>query len=95
MTVAFVRTPEERFDSLADFPYDAHYVDVDGLRTAYVDEGSGDAGTFLLVHGEPTWSYLYRRMIPPLGGRVRVLAPAVGGARPDGLRCAPAAGHDS
>jgi len=66
MTVPFVRTPEERFDSLADFPYDAHDVDVDGLRMAYVDEGSGDAGTFLLVHGEPTWSYLYRRMIPPL-----------------------------
>ena len=43
---------------------------------AYIDEGSGEAGTFLLLHGEPTWSYLYRRMIPPLvGAGYRVVAP--------------------
>jgi len=51
-------------------------VDVDGLRMADVEEGSGAAGTFLLLHGEPTWGYLYRRMIPPLvDAGFRVIAP--------------------
>ena len=62
----FVRTPDERFMSLPEFNYEPNYVEVDGLRMAYVDAGS-DAGTpMLLLHGEPTWGYLYRRMIPPL-----------------------------
>ena len=68
--VAFVRTPEERFDVVGDFPYEPRYADVDGLRMAYVmvePEGVGDnAATILLLHGEPTWGYLYRKMIPPL-----------------------------
>ncbi len=64
--IEFVRTPEDRFRGLDDFPYEPRYVDVDGLRMAYVDEGDPDAPTLLLLHGEPTWSYLYRRMIPPL-----------------------------
>lgn len=68
----FVRTPDERFDGLADWPYEPHYLNVpagDGseLRMAYVDEGDGPV--MLLIHGEPTWSYLYHRMIPPLVGR--------------------------
>ncbi len=76
MTIDFVRTPDDRFAHLEDFDYQPHYVDVDGLRMAYIDEGSGEAGTFLLLHGEPTWSYLYRRMIPPLvGAGYRVVAP--------------------
>ncbi|MGB0112412.1 MAG: haloalkane dehalogenase [Ilumatobacteraceae bacterium] len=76
MPVAAVRTPEERFADLADFPYRPCYIEVDGLRMAYVDEGSGDAGTILLLHGEPTWGYLYRRMIPPLvEAGFRVVAP--------------------
>ena len=76
MTVDFVRTPEDRFANLADFPYEPRYVEVDGLRMAYTDEGSGDAGTFLLLHGEPTWGYLYRRMIPPLvDAGYRIIAP--------------------
>jgi haloalkane dehalogenase len=76
MTVDFVRTPEERFADLPEFPYGPKYAEVDGLRMAYVEEGSGEAGTILLLHGEPTWGYLYRRMIPPLveAGH-RIIAP--------------------
>jgi len=76
MTVAIVRTPDDRFADIGDFPYEPRYAEVDGLRMAYVDEGSGDAGTFLLLHGEPTWGYLYRRMIPPLvEAGFRIVAP--------------------
>jgi haloalkane dehalogenase len=64
--LAFVRTPDARFDGLDDFPYEPRYVDVDGLRMAYVDAGAADAPPVLLLHGEPTWGYLYRRMIPIL-----------------------------
>ena len=65
--VPFVRTPDDRFGELPDFPYQPHYVEVDGFRMAYVDEGDGSSGhTILLPHGEPTWGYLYRRMIPTL-----------------------------
>ena len=64
--IEFVRTPDERFLGLDDFTYEPRHVDVDGLRMAYVDVGDRDAPTLLLMHGEPTWSYLYRRMIPPL-----------------------------
>jgi hypothetical protein len=59
-----LRTPDARFDGL-DFPFAPHFLDWQGLRLHYVDEGPGTAGTALLVHGEPTWSYLYRTMIPP------------------------------
>jgi haloalkane dehalogenase len=76
MTVPFVRTPDHRFADLFEFPYEPRYAEVDGLRMAYVEEGSGEAGTFLLLHGEPTWSYLYRRMIPPLvEAGYRIVAP--------------------
>lgn len=64
--IEFVRTPDERFLGLDDFAYEPQHADVDGLRMAYVDVGDRDAPTLLLMHGEPTWSYLYRRMIPPL-----------------------------
>ncbi|MFZ5718590.1 MAG: haloalkane dehalogenase [Pseudomonadota bacterium] len=78
MSVAALRTPDERFGALAGFPYRAHYVEdlprYEGLRAAYVDEGPRDAEhVFLCLHGEPTWGYLYRRMIPVFlesGGRV-------------------------
>lgn len=60
------RTPDEPFEGLADFPYAPNYLEWDGLRTHYVDEGPGDAPVALLLHGEPTWGYLYRKMIPPL-----------------------------
>ncbi|MEO1065283.1 MAG: haloalkane dehalogenase [Actinomycetota bacterium] len=64
--IEFVRTPDDRFADLFDFPYEPRYLDVDGLRMAYVDTGPEDGPPILLLHGEPTWSYLYRRMIPPL-----------------------------
>jgi pimeloyl-ACP methyl ester carboxylesterase len=74
--IPFVRTPEERFVGLVDFPYEPRYVHVDGLRMAYVDEGARDGEVVLLVHGEPSWSYLYRKMIPFLADAgLRVIAP--------------------
>ncbi|MGI5430298.1 haloalkane dehalogenase [Streptomyces sp. CA-179760] len=71
------RTPDERFEGLADWPYEPRYVTVgDGLRMHYVDEGPADGPVVVLAHGEPTWGYLYRKMIPGLvaAGR-RVLVP--------------------
>ena len=76
-----VRTPDERFANLPEWPFAPHYAEVhadDGtaLRLAYVDEGPRDAAPVLLMHGEPSWSYLYRRIIPPLVAKGhRVLAP--------------------
>jgi haloalkane dehalogenase len=76
-----LRTPEERFANLADFPYAPHYVEVEGLRVHYLDEGQGDP--ILCLHGEPSWCYLYRKMIPVLARR-RVVAPdLVGFGRSD------------
>jgi haloalkane dehalogenase len=73
--VDVLRTPEARFDGL-DFAFAPHWLDWNGIRLHYVDEGPGAAGTALLVHGEPTWSYLYRRMIPPLvAAGYRCIAP--------------------
>ena len=68
-----LRTPAERFTALPGFPYEPKYVDVEGLRMAYVEHSFGDP--ILLLHGEPTWSYLYRHMIPPLSQAGRVIAP--------------------
>jgi haloalkane dehalogenase len=67
------RTPDERFENLSGYAYEPHYADVDGLRMHYADEGQGDP--VVLFHGEPTWAYLYRKMIPILTGRTRVVAP--------------------
>ena len=81
MTPEFVRTPDERFAQLPDFPYAARYVDsllgYEGLRAAYIDEGPKDATqTFLCLHGEPSWSFLYRKMIKVfLASGARVVAP--------------------
>jgi haloalkane dehalogenase len=58
------RTPDERFDSLPGYDFEPHYVDVDGLRIHYVDEGSGRP--VVCFHGEPTWAYLYRKVARPL-----------------------------
>jgi hypothetical protein len=63
------RTLESRFEGLPGFPFAPHYVEIDGLRTHYLDEGRGEP--ILLLHGEPTWSFLYRTMIPALRGRFR------------------------
>jgi len=62
--VDFLRTPEERFAVLPGFSYQPKYVQLGDLRMAYVDEGDAAAPPVLMLHGEPTWSYLYRKMIP-------------------------------
>lgn len=82
---SFVRTPEERFADLPDWPYAPQYVGVDGLRMAYIDEGPPDGRTVLLVHGEPTWGYLYRRMLPGLlaAGHRCVVPDLIGFGRSD------------
>ncbi|NJL54555.1 alpha/beta fold hydrolase [bacterium] len=65
--VEFVRTPDACFEGLPNWEYEARYVEIDGLRQAYFDVGSGESGeTILLLHGQPSWSYLYRKMIPVL-----------------------------
>lgn len=75
-TVKILRTPEDRFENLAGFPFKPHYAQVGGLRMHYVDEGPPDAAPVLLLHGEPTWSYLYRKMIPVIASSGhRVVAP--------------------
>ncbi|MCH9640911.1 MAG: haloalkane dehalogenase [Actinomycetia bacterium] len=66
-----LRTPDERFANLPDFPFEPHYIEVDSgagttLRIHYLDEGPRDGEVVLLLHGEPSWSYLYRKMIPVL-----------------------------
>ncbi|MDH4110798.1 MAG: haloalkane dehalogenase [Gammaproteobacteria bacterium] len=71
-----LRTPESRFAELPGFPFEPRYVEIDGFRIHYVDEGGPAASTVLLMHGEPTWSYLYRHMIPPIvGAGLRAVAP--------------------
>jgi len=67
-----IRTPEDRFTNLPDFPFAPQYVTVNGHRIHYVDEGQGQ--TVLCLHGEPTWSFLYRKMIPPLSQAARAIA---------------------
>jgi haloalkane dehalogenase len=78
-----VRTPPEALEGLPDFPFAAHYREVDGLRLAHVDEGNGAPVVFF--HGEPTWSFLWRKVIPPVrDAGFRCLAPdLVGFGRSD------------
>lgn len=80
-----LRTAPERFAHLPGFPFEPHYLELDGLRIACIDEGPRDAAPVLLMHGEPTWSYLYRKMIPILvAAGHRVIAPdLVGFGRSD------------
>ncbi|MFO7664578.1 MAG: haloalkane dehalogenase [Chloroflexota bacterium] len=70
--MTIIRTPEERFHALPEFIFTPRYVTANDLRIHYVDEGRGDP--VLCLHGEPTWSFLYRKMIPPLTRQNRVLA---------------------
>jgi haloalkane dehalogenase len=67
-----LRTPDKRFATLPDFPFEPHYIEINGARVHYVDEGKGEP--ILCLHGEPTWSYLYRKMIPILAQSHRVVA---------------------
>ena len=59
-----IRTPDERFENLEDYPFKSYYMTIDGLRIHYLDEGPKDAEPIILFHGEPAWSYLFRKMIP-------------------------------
>jgi haloalkane dehalogenase len=67
------RTPDERFAALPGLPFAPRYLLQDGLRMHYIDEGGGDP--VVLLHGEPTWSFLYRKLVPPLARVARVVAP--------------------
>ncbi|MCI0487385.1 MAG: haloalkane dehalogenase [Blastocatellia bacterium] len=79
-----LRTPDDRFLNLPEFPYAPHYVEVEGKRMHYVDEGEGSP--IVCLHGEPSWAYLYRKMIPLLSGKNRVVAPdLIGFGRSDKL----------
>jgi haloalkane dehalogenase len=72
------RTPDERFQNLPGYDFEPHYAEADGLRLHYLDEGDG--APVVCFHGEPSWAYLYRKMLPPLvaGGR-RVICPDMAG----------------
>jgi haloalkane dehalogenase len=71
-----LRTPDSRFDNLPDYDFTPNYVEIDGMRMHYVDAGPKDAEPVLLLHGEPSWSYLYRHMIPPItAAGYRAIAP--------------------
>ena len=79
--IEVLKTPDERFAHLPDYPFSSHYLEdlkgYNGMRLHYLDEGPGDANqVFLCLHGEPTWSYLYRKMIPVFtDAEHRVVAP--------------------
>jgi len=64
--IDFVRTPEAQFENLSDWPYEAQFVEIDGLQQAYYETGPTDGDVVLLLHGQPSWSYLYRKMMPVL-----------------------------
>ncbi|HEX7737850.1 MAG TPA: haloalkane dehalogenase [Ktedonobacteraceae bacterium] len=75
-----LRTPDERFTNLPGYDFAPQYVELDGLRIHYIDHGPQDAEPILLLHGEPSWCYLYRRMIPLLAAAGhRVIAPDLAG----------------
>jgi len=81
-----LRTPDSAFDAVADFPFEPHYATLaDGARMAYVEAGPADGEPVVLLHGEPTWSYLYRTVIPVLASAgLRAIAPdLVGFGRSD------------
>jgi haloalkane dehalogenase len=92
MSTAVLRTPDERFVGLPDYPFSPHYLTIPDerfgpLRVHYVDEGPSDAPVVLMLHGEPTWSFLYRKMIPIFAhAGYRAIAPdLIGFGRSDKL----------
>src|SRR2546425_12886990 len=76
-----LRTPDERFDGLPGYPFEPHYVEIgDGIRMHYVDEGPSSADPVLMLHGEPSWSYLYRKMVPVVvAAGLRAVCPGLPG----------------
>jgi len=87
MKPGVLRTPEERFAGLAGFPFESHYVEIDDYRIHYLDAGPRDRDPILLLHGEPSWCYLYRKMIPVLvaAGHRTVAPDLVGFGKSDKL----------
>ena len=88
--MATLRTPESRFVSLPDYPFAANYCELEpsGLRMHYVDEGPRDANPVLMLHGEPTWGYLYRNFIPRMSKVGRVVVPDhMGFGKSEPTRC--------
>lgn len=74
--MSVLRTPDARFLNLPGYDFDSHYVKIDSLRMHYLDEGPADGPVVLLLHGEPSWSYLYRKMVAPIADAgCRVIAP--------------------
>src|SRR5579864_1974945 len=74
------RTPDERFTDLPGFTFAPHYVEVDGLRMHHVDEGPATSSPVVCFHGEPTWAFLYRKILPPLvAAGHRVICPDYAG----------------
>ena len=72
------RTPDERFENLPDFPWEPRYRDVDGLRMAHVEDGDGPP--VVMLHGEPTWGFLWRKVLPPVrDAGYRVILPDLAG----------------
>lgn len=93
---AAVRTPHSRFDGLEDYPFSAHYLNVanpygESLQMHYLDEGPADGQVVLMVHGEPTWSYLYRNLIPVFtdAGYRAIVPDLIGFGKSDKLTRAP------
>ena len=75
-----LRTPDERFNNLPDFDFAPHYLEIAGLRIHYVDKGPPASAPVLMLHGEPSWSYLYRKMIPIItSAGNRAVAPDLAG----------------
>ena len=91
-----LRTPEERFAGGPGFPYEPRYVTLsDGLRMAYVEDGPADGEPVVLLHGEPTWSFLWRAVIPVLSGAgLRIIVPDLIGFGRGGTPTPPA-GHSN
>ena len=79
-TTEVFRTPDERFQGLPGYDFAPHYAQIDGLRLHYVDEGPRGGTPIVCFHGEPTWAYLYRKMLPPLvAAGHRVICPDYAG----------------
>ncbi|MFX0172840.1 MAG: haloalkane dehalogenase [Candidatus Hodarchaeota archaeon] len=67
-----IQTPEGRFNNITDFSFKSRFIEINEMKVHYIDEGDGEI--ILCLHGEPTWSYLYRKIIPPLSKKNRVIA---------------------
>ncbi|MFX0057978.1 MAG: haloalkane dehalogenase [Candidatus Hodarchaeota archaeon] len=85
MNREIIRTPDSRFENLSGYNYAPHYIEIEGLRIHYVEEGNKEKAPIVLMHGEPSWCYLYRKMIPILtGAGHHIIAPdLVGFGRSD------------